>query len=70
MTQSPEDGPGFELRIVRGNPTDAQIAALLAVVALLRVGSPRVEPAQHVQPWLRRRRWRRHRSAVSWRWHQ
>lgn len=69
MTQNPEEMP-FDVRILRGNPTDAQIAALLAVVALLRVGGPRVESAQHVQPRLRRRGWRRHRSAVSWRWHQ
>lgn len=58
------------LRILRGHPTDEQIAALVAVLAALRASAPRTEL---VQPRLRRphdHRRRGHRSAVSWRGHR
>ncbi|HZU56487.1 MAG TPA: acyl-CoA carboxylase epsilon subunit [Actinocrinis sp.] len=68
-----EHGIAAQVRILRGNPTDAEIAALLAVLAALGVGGPRGELAGHAQPRLRRRHGRpryQHRSAGSWRRHQ
>ncbi len=74
MTKSPDnDAAGADVRILRGNPTDEELAALLAVIAVLGVGGPRREPARHDQYRLRRRDSRhryRHGSAVSWRRHQ
>lgn len=74
MTQNPDNAAGAEVRILRGNPADEQIAALLAVVAVLSAGvgagDPRTEPAPHDQHRLRRRdgsHRRQYRSAVSWR---
>jgi hypothetical protein len=80
--QSP-DGSGMEcgggaeavLRILRGGPTDEEIAALLAVVAALGAGDRGARPAQRVQPRLRCRHGRhlhqhQYRSAGSWRGHQ
>ncbi|HEU5357095.1 MAG TPA: acyl-CoA carboxylase epsilon subunit [Actinocrinis sp.] len=76
MTQS-SDNPGIpaaEVRILRGNPTDEEIAALLAVVAALGASRKVTEPVQHVRrPRLRRRHGHHrpaHRSAGSWRRHQ
>ncbi len=51
-------------RVVRGNPTDEELAALVAVVALL---SARPRPAEHIQPRPRPGHRNRYRSAVSWR---
>jgi hypothetical protein len=68
-----EHGIAAEVRILRGNPTDEEIAALLAVLAALGAGGPRTEPAGHLRPRLRPRHGRRahqHRSAGSWRRHQ
>ncbi|HEU5429414.1 MAG TPA: acyl-CoA carboxylase subunit epsilon [Actinocrinis sp.] len=73
MTQNPDNVAGADVRILRGNPTDEELAALLAVIAVLCAGGPRTEPARHDQHGLRRRDGRhRHRpgSAVSWRRHQ
>ena len=68
-----DPGPAADVRILRGNPTDEEIAALLAVVAVLGAGRRDTGPVQHVQPRLLRRHGRyrhQHRSAGSWRRHQ
>jgi hypothetical protein len=73
MTKNPDNAAVADVRIVRGNPTDEELAALLAVIAVLGVGGARTEPARHDQYRLRRRDSRhghRHGSAVSWRRHQ
>ncbi|HZP50545.1 acyl-CoA carboxylase subunit epsilon [Actinocrinis sp.] len=57
-----------DVRILRGHPTEQEIAALVAVVAMLGAGRPRTDDAQ---PRLVRRRsghrQYQHRSAASWR---
>ena len=35
MTKNPDNSTGADVRILRGNPTDEELAALLAVIALL-----------------------------------
>jgi len=70
MTQNPDSAAGADVRILRGNPTDEELAALLAVIAVLGAGGPRTDPARHDQYRLRRRDGRHRRrlgSAVSWR---
>jgi len=69
----PDGAPEFGLRIVRGNPTEAQIAALVAVVAVLGAARPRTEAVGQVQLRPRRRHGRlrhQHCSAGPWRRHQ
>lgn len=70
MTQNPDNAAGAGVRILRGNPADEEIAALLAVVAMLGAGGARTEPARHDYHRLCRRdgrHQRRYRSAASWR---
>ena len=67
---SATDSAPSNLRILRGRPTGEEIAALVAVLAVLGAGGPRTES---VQPRPRHRPDRRrhgHRSAVSWRGHR
>ena len=68
------DGAGGAagLRILRGEPTDQEIAALVAVLAVLGAGDA---GSDRVQPRLRHRHGRHHhrnhhRSTVSWRGQQ
>ncbi len=52
------------LRVVRGRPTDEELAALVAVVALL---GARPRRAEYDRPRPRQGRSHRYRPAVSWR---
>jgi acyl-CoA carboxylase epsilon subunit-like protein len=62
---------GGPLRVVRGNPTEEELAALVVVLAAMgaRAQKPPHSPAQRALPAMRRP-YGRHRSPVSWRGRQ
>ena len=45
-TEATDPAPGSEIRILKGNPTDAEIAALVSVLAGASGGSPDPGPTE------------------------
>jgi hypothetical protein len=45
-TETADQEPGSEIRILKGNPTDAEIAALVSVLAGASGGSPDPGPTE------------------------
>jgi hypothetical protein len=45
-TETADQAPGSEIRILKGNPTDAEIAALVSVLAGASGGSPDPGPTE------------------------
>lgn len=53
--QVPSAGHSALFSVLRGNPTDEELAALTAVVLSLNPGTSAPEPRRHSRAWLRRR---------------
>ena len=56
MTASPQDVPGPMFAVVRGTPTEEEVAALVAVLATLPAGPDPQRPAVRPSGWSDRSR--------------